>query len=569
MSPDAKIEEARQLPVDRPVSIRSRLWVKASSAFLLYLFGSIAIWGLPVMGHLGSRYVAQEPWDASFFRWALAWTPWALLHGHDPLWTRAVFAPEGATLTWTTLTPAAGVVAWPLTAIWGTLVAYNVLLLVAPALAGWGAYLVCHRLTRKFWPSFVGGAIFAYSAYISGHMAAGHLNLVLIFPVPLAVYLVIRRLEGSLSAPTFVTLLTVNLVVLFLTSTETFATTVLFGMIALGLAWIAAGSQRATLMRTFLLICAVLAIVLVVVLVPYVLPAIRGVPEGSVRNPDYTAATVAGSVVPREDMVFGGSLFSADRDLTGIIPWEDGSYMDVALVAVFVGFAVTEGRRRETWALVAFTGIVVTLSLGTALHVGGAAVGRMPTALLWRVPLMRNAEPRRFPAYAALAIGVVAALWLTRRPRNPLRWGLVLLGIALLLPAVPWHPDDNVPAFFADGTFHGVLGRGEDVFVIPGHSGEEMLWQSVAAFSFTMPQGWLGLVPRGKSSRFSRGLATVTWRPTIPNPAALRSWLSGQGVTAVVLGDLAREKFERTLTESGLELVYDGGGVSVWRWAGT
>jgi hypothetical protein len=572
MSPDTKDVDARDVLIDRPAPIHRRPWVKACVAILLYLIGSIVIWGLPVMGHLGSRYVSQQPWDANFFRWALAWTPWALLHGHDPLWTGVVFAPEGATLTWTTLTPAAGIVAWPLTALWGTLVAYNVILLLAPALAGWAAYLVCHRLTRRFWPSLVGGAVFAYSTYVTGQLAAGHLNLVLIFPVPLAVYLVIRRIEGSLGTTTFVTLFAGNMLTLFLISTEIFATSVLFGTLALGLAWLAAGPHREALARTSLVIGGALAIVLVIVLVPYVVPAMKGAPEGSFRDPGRTAATLVAWIMPRQDMFVGGSMFarySGDTNLTGSVPWEDGSYMDVALAAVLLGFAVTERRRRETLALIAFIVAVVVLSLGPLLHVARASAGTMPTSFLWRVPLIRNAEPRRFPLYAALALGVVAALWLARRQRSAVRWGLVLLGIVLLLPRAPsppWHPNDRVPSFFADGTFREVLGEGEEVFVIPGHAGEEMLWQSVADFSFKMPQGYIGALPRDHSGRFDRGLAVVTWNPTIPDPGSLRAWLSARGVTAVVLGDLARAKFETTLIGSGLRPAYQGGGVSVWRW---
>ena len=68
----------------------------------------------------------------------------------------------------------------------------NVLMLLAPALAAWATYLVCVRVTQRFWPSVMGGFVFGFSTYLSQHMRA-HLNLVLIFFLPLAVYLVLRR----------------------------------------------------------------------------------------------------------------------------------------------------------------------------------------------------------------------------------------------------------------------------------------------------------------------------------------------------------------------------------------
>jgi len=42
-------------------------------------------------------------------------------------------------------------------------------------------------------------------------------------------------------------------------------------------------------------------------------------------------------------------------------------------------------------------------------------------------------------------------------------------------------------------------------------------------------------------------------------------WLEQKDVTAVVLGELARPKFQGLLQHTGLRSVYAGGGVSVWR----
>jgi hypothetical protein len=50
-----------------------------------------------------------------------------------------------------------------------------------------------------------------------------------------------------------------------------------------------------------------------------------------------------------------------------------------------------------------------------------------------------------------------------------------------------------------------------------------------------------------------------------PAPDVVRSWLTDKGVTAIVLGDLGRGAFEPLVRSIGFELVYQGGGVSVWR----
>src|SRR5439155_4285540 len=170
-------------------------------------------------------------------------TPLGLSHGSSPLHTGYVFAPNGIDLTWSTLIPGPAIVAWPITAVFGTLVSFNILMLVAPALAAWAAYLVCRRITDRFWPAFAGGYLFGFSSYMAGHMES-HLNLVLIFPVPLAVYLVVRRVEGSVGPWACVGWLTLTLVGLFSIYLDAFATSTLVATIAFA-AFFVARTDRA------------------------------------------------------------------------------------------------------------------------------------------------------------------------------------------------------------------------------------------------------------------------------------------------------------------------------------
>src|SRR5205085_12486037 len=100
---------------------------------------------------------------------------------------------------------------------------YNVLAIAAPALTGFTAFLLCRHLSRSFWPSVVGGYLFGFSTYEIGQMQ-GHLNLVLPLFVPLAVLLVLKRVEGTFGDRAFVVLLALVLIGQFSISTEIFAT---------------------------------------------------------------------------------------------------------------------------------------------------------------------------------------------------------------------------------------------------------------------------------------------------------------------------------------------------------
>ena len=78
----------------------------------------------------------------------------------------------------------------------------------------------------------LGGCLFGFSAYMSSNVNGGFVNLVLVFPIPLLVYLAIRNVEGSLGPVAFVAGFTALLVGLFSISTELFGTATVFGAIA-------------------------------------------------------------------------------------------------------------------------------------------------------------------------------------------------------------------------------------------------------------------------------------------------------------------------------------------------
>jgi hypothetical protein len=551
-----------------PERAAQRPALTACGAFLLYLFASVAIWGRDVVAHLGSRYVSiGHVGDPDYFRWALAWTPWAIAHGRSPLTSDLVFAPQGVDLQWTTIVPGPAIVAWPVTKLFGTLVSYNVLMLLGPALAGWGAFLVCRRVTHQMWPSFAGGAVFGLSSYMAGQMQS-HLNLVLVFPVALVAYLVIRRIEGSIGWLPFLVWTSVSMLGLFSISTELFATTLLFGTIAFVILLIAASEDRERVARAGGLTVAAVAIVGALVFVPYLLPALRNPPTGLVRP--RASADLFGFVVPRNQTLVGGSWFASVSDRFSAPVGEDGSYLSIAGAILLVGFGVTERRRRGTWPLLAFVGAVLVLSLGAKVRVLGRSTVPAPGDLLARLPLIKHALACRFPVYASLAISVIAASWLARAhgPRAWLRWIVVAAIAVLSLPNVrtpPWSYPDQTPAFFSDGTYAAVIAPDENVAMITGAKGEGLLWQATTDFAFRIPWAWVGHAPEAVRNDQHIHDLFVEGARSVPSPERLAAALESRGVTAVVVGDLARPTYEPVVRAAGLEPVYEGGGVSVWR----
>ena len=537
-------------------------------AFGLYLAGSLLIWGGSMLAHLSTYYIPrQDSPDSDFFRWAFAWTPWALTHGRSPLFSDVVFAPTGASLTWVTISPGPALAAWPITHAFGPLAAYNVLVLLAPPLAAWAAYLLCRRLTDRFLPSLAAGFLYGFSSYMA--IQFNHPNMALLFPIPLAIYLFVRRLEGSIRPIPFVVGLTATMLALWSISIELFATATLFGGIALVLALALAGEDRARLLRATLLVGIGYVVVAAVVFVPYLLPTLQHAPPGLMHNPERRYNDLLRFVLPRDRQLVGGDALLSFASRHADASSGGTTFLGVGVLAMVVGFAITERRRKETWALLGFVVISAVLSLGPTLYVAGEERFTLPGAIVSHLPLLQQALPGRFIAYTDLALAVIAALWLARAHGRFawIRWVIVVVGAAMLIPTIaspPWHVPDTTPAFFADGTWASQLAPDETVLVIPDKNGQEMAWQAEADFGFRLPNGYVGATPEGiEESKIMRGLSKRNG--PVPHPNTLSNWLTARGVSAIVMSDAARKRFEEVVGSIGFAPVYAGDGVSVWR----
>jgi len=541
---------------------------KGLFAYLLYQALAFAIWVVPILPRFGRQALGVGLQDSRYFQWALSWTPFALAHHLNPLHTGYLFPPAGVDLAWSAFVPGPAIVMWPVTALLGPLVSLNLLMAAAPAVAAWAAYLVCHRITNRFWPSVAGGYLFGFSAYVAGN-TIGFVNLVLIFPVPLLVYLVIRRLEGSLGSVAFVAGFAALLVGLFSISTELFGTAAIFGAVAFIGAFAFMPSLRQRLSRTLPLMLLSGGIA-AVALLPYLFDILANRPSEPLYPPDLMAAPdVWTFVVPPPYMRLGGDSLYPLLSRHTANPVLDGlGYVGLGVIAVVVGFAITERRRRSTWLLLGFLALATLLSLGPVLHIGGDPHGWLPERLLSQLPIIQSATPSRFTLYSTLAIGVIAAVWLSEAPgrRAWMRWAVVIAAGALVLPQAPHHvPPQQIPAFLSSEQVRSVLEEGETVYAIPVQKGDEVLWQATADYWFKLAQGYIGpLPPALQSGPLSRGLS-MRHDLFFPGPSQFSTWMEQHGVSAIVVDDRARTKYGSLLGDVGLQQVYSGEGVSVWR----
>ncbi len=161
----------------------------------IYFALSLTFFARMLPGHLFDYYVGRDT-DPSLYMWSIAWWPYVFQHHVHPFFTELIWAPNGLNLAWVTCLPLLGIIAAPLTRALGPLATFNLVALAALPLSAFAAYLLCAKFSKSFVAALLGGLVFGFSPYMLAQLLS-HMILVLVFPIPLAVYLVIRRLEGN------------------------------------------------------------------------------------------------------------------------------------------------------------------------------------------------------------------------------------------------------------------------------------------------------------------------------------------------------------------------------------
>lgn len=201
-------------------------------AFALYLIFSIIFFGRALFGHLSDYYFGIGV-DPALMMWSLVWWPHAIAHGLNPLLTKAIWAPSGYNLAWSTSITLASLLASPFTLTFGPIATYNVLCLISLPIDAFCVFLLCRYIAGDYSAALLGGYIFGFSPFMLGQLTSGHLHMLAAFPVPLCIFLILLRVDAGINQRNFIFLLASILVAQFLLSLEVFATMTLFGAFGL------------------------------------------------------------------------------------------------------------------------------------------------------------------------------------------------------------------------------------------------------------------------------------------------------------------------------------------------
>jgi len=516
---------------------------QAAGAFALYLALSVLVFGRAVIGHPATVFVGRGP-DPQLYIWFIAWWAHAISHGLNPFLTRVIWAPSGVNLAWTANLPFVAWLAYPITRGFGPIVSYNLLCLLSPALAGWSAFVLCRYVGRGWWPAIFGGLLFALSPYVLSRML-GNMDLTLMWPVPLAAYVTLRRIDGNLGARGFVLALATLIAMQFLLFAEIVASATLFGAVALLLAAPAmAPRERRRLFATAALIAAAYTVAAVIVS-PYLYYMFAfPVPSGEIFSPWHFAIDLASLVIPTSVNELGRApLFASTAHQFRAELAETGAYLGLPLIAIVILFA------RERWNapggrfLVHLLIVICVLAMGPRLEIAGRIVIGLPGSALAHLPLLDKALPARFMLYAYLVLAVMLAMWLAGEgERNARRWALGLAVVPFMLPnlsASYWVTPATIPAFFDTGLYRQYLAPDETVIVLPyGILGEGMLWQAATEMYFRMAEGYVTFAPPvpEEQSRWPIVAGLYQLRGVPAAADQFKAYLANHGVGAVIVG---------------------------------
>ncbi|MFG3600060.1 hypothetical protein [Micromonospora chersina] len=483
---------------DRPAPAPRRRW-RPRPVDALVVAGYLGLAVLLTAGQWGRPdRLFHQAGDQMLFEWMLARASRAVTGGENPLHSTALNVPDGVNLMANTSVLGLGVPLTPVTALFGSQVAFlvAVVLCLAGTATAWYA-LLARRLVRSRAAAAVGGLFCGFAPGLVSQ-AGAHLHMAAQFLVPVILGLVFRpaadrvRRDGVLLglAVAYQVFLGEEVLVFLALAAGVFAG-------AYALADRAGARRLAPVVARRLGIGALVAGVLLAypVWVQFHGPGhYRGMPfyARGYRLDLASYATGARQTV------------AGDAHHAGLLSpnaTEENSFFGPFLPLLAVLIVVRLWRRPLVRALAACGLLFALLSLGTTIVVNRHDTGVPgPYRLLAGVPLLDLVVPARFALVCVPVLGVLLALALDRvRHRAARTWAPWAGAVAAaLLPLTPTPirtvPAMPVPAFVADGDWRAYVPPGRTLVPVPPVTGSGVspasFWSARSGLAFDAPGGY-------------------------------------------------------------------------------
>ncbi len=508
----------------RLTATRSRFWRRSPVPQLAYtmVYFALAVLVFEPVGPWSNSAIPFGPMsggpgagDPSLMTWFLAWSAYAVTHGHNIFFTNYVFSAQGTSLFSYTSIPLLGTLATPLTLMLGPVAALNILIRLSLAGSATSLFLVLTSWCRRPY-AFIGGLLFGFSPYMMTQ-SENHLNLAFLVLLPPIVWcvgeiIVVRRRSPVALGIALGTLVSLQIYV-------SLEMTALIGLVMLvgGVGYLLMiRGHIAQYLRYWALGLSAGAMTFVALSGYFVLNFLFG--AGHLQGPILPTsvlqgyhADLLGPVIPTANQLITSSKLSLlSGRFVNLNITENGAYLGLPLLATLACFAVRFRRHLKIVAPFALAVLALILSMGDRLTVAGHDWHLlMPENLLQHLPFIESVVPARFGAIVALFAAITLALGTelfidTRRRLGPALTTSPLVvpavGLAIVASLIPAFPvtakELNTPPPLQAQL--AVLPVGVEVLTYPfpdSDWSEPMIWQSQDQMRFRLLGGYIRPYP--------------------------------------------------------------------------
>lgn len=389
-----------------------------------------------------------------------------------------------------------GIVAAPITLLWGPVVAYNLLMVAAFGLSAWAAYHVFQRYCGSRSAAWVGGLLFAFGPYMVAQ-SMGHLDLVVMVYPPIALLLVDAIVRGRRRRWLAGALLGLATAAQLLVMEETIAGVAIACLTVVAMAALVWPSFVRSHWRHALpgFGAAAVAFLACAAVPLWYQMAGPQVPAGLREVANTTSSDVAGFVVPTANQALSPQ---AARDVAShLVAQATGqdAYIGIPMLALAALVGWRFRTRPEVRVAAALAMVFGVLSLGPWLNAGGRVLSvPLPGWLLQHVPLVNNVVPLRLMAFTDFFLTFIVAWGLAHRaslsrPTRAAVLALTVLAIASWFPALPRQTlSPPVPSALPAAVGRSIPTHGTLLFApLPSQGNADPMWYQLQdSFRFAL-----------------------------------------------------------------------------------
>ncbi len=532
-TPRSKKKQARGVV---PVLFKNPLFLSLSLIAIYFLLAFAAYW--PAYPGDPSRVVGCACGDAAQSAWFLRWTPYAIAHGQNPLFTNFINIPYGANLAQNTLMPLLGIITWPLTALAGPIASFNLLAWLAFPLSASSIFYVSRKLQFSRLAAFAAGLLFGFSPYMVGQ-GEGHIMLTFVPLLPLMLYASWQLLveQKSMHPYKIGLILALEVISQFFIDPEILA---IFGLAAaIGATMLAVFRWREITrhrikyaVRGFAVTCLLsFAVLIYPVWLMTSGPRHFVGPNFGPGNP--YRSDLIGLVVPMQNQRITLPTFHHYAASTDMGDYSEvGDYIGIVLLAVIIAGLIK--WRHSTWLIFCSASALLIWigSLGPRLVINTHKTPIiMPFAVATKIPLIRDLLPSRLSLaewfFVAIAIALIIQEWQaskkakSKKESRSRTWVPIAVGLLVIVTLLPrWpYPTVNIhkPSYFKGGAT-SISGDKVLAYPLPIYSDDRfMLWQADSNMNFKIVASYI-------ANPSLKG--TSTELPPLLDPPNVEQWLA-------------------------------------------